>query len=75
MITATVAWSHLSMKAYEHFLVCDLCGAMVHDSPKARTEHERWHDQVAKAIHSFLAETDPDDAGGSPGVGDRGGPI
>ncbi len=42
-----VDWSHLSMKAYEYFLLCNLCGAMIHDSPTSKHQHEVWHTIVA----------------------------
>ncbi len=41
-----VDWSHLSMKAYEYFLVCNLCGAMVHDSPTSKHQHVVFHFRV-----------------------------
>ncbi len=54
-----VEWSHLSMKAYEYFLLCDVCGAMVHDSPTSQRIHENWHARVAEAILLLLATTEP----------------
>ena len=44
-----IDWSHLSMKAYEYFLVCNLCGAMVHDSPTSKMQHGVFHDKVEQA--------------------------
>ena len=44
-----VDWSHLSMKAYEYFLVCNLCGAMIHDSPTSKHQHEVFHDRLETA--------------------------
>jgi hypothetical protein len=41
-----IKWSHLTMAAYEYFLVCDLCGAMVHDSPKSKRAHEDFHTRL-----------------------------
>ncbi len=46
---ALVEWSHLSMKAYEYFLLCDLCGAMIHDSPTSERIHEHFHSKLEEA--------------------------
>ena len=51
-----VDWSHLSMKAYEYFLLCNLCGAMIHDSPTSKLQHEAWHKNVADAMVLLLDE-------------------
>ena len=53
-----VMWSHLSMKAYEYFLVCSLCGSMVHDSPTSKHQHEVWHENVAAAMVILLDESE-----------------
>ena len=53
-----VDWSHLSMKAYEYFLVCNLCGSMIHDSPASKLQHEAWHENVAGAMVILLDENE-----------------
>ncbi len=53
-----VDWSHLSMKAYEYFLLCEVCGAMIHDSPTSKNLHEVWHDNVAQAMVILLDENE-----------------
>jgi hypothetical protein len=54
-----IAWSHLSMKAYKHFLVCDLCGAMIHNSRASSDAHERFHERLEFPVVGF----DPADGG------------
>ena len=55
-----VDWSHLSMNAYEYFLLCNLCGAMIHDSPTSRWQHEVWHANVAEAMVILLEDASID---------------
>ena len=53
-----IDWSHLSMKAYDYFLVCNLCGAMIHDSPTSKHQHQVWHTNVADAMVILLKESE-----------------
>lgn len=55
-----VHWSHLSMKAYEYFALCDVCGAMIHDSPTSKRIHEHFHDKLEEvATHAGRGSTYP----------------
>ena len=45
-----ITWSHLSMKAYEFFLLCEECGAMVHDSPESEAKHVAWHAKIEEQV-------------------------
>ena len=48
--TLAVSWSHLTMAAYEFFLQCDLCGAMVHDAPSSKSAHEAFHQRIEEHV-------------------------